>query len=144
METNNLKIRLVKDKNELKKVFLIRKIVFVEEQKVPKSMELDEFEKISKHVIAYYGNRPIGCARIRFVNGKAKLERITVLKKYRGKGFGKLIVNHLIKYCKMKGIKKVYMNAQYYLKDYYKKFGFMPTGKPFMEAGIKHIKMHLK
>jgi ElaA protein len=33
------------------------------------------------------------------------------------------------------------MNAQYYLLEYYRKLGFKPKGKPFDEAGIKHIKM---
>jgi len=35
------------------------------------------------------------------------------------------------------------MNSQYYLKNYYKKFGFKTRGKTFMEAGIKHIEMYL-
>lgn len=49
-----------------------------------------------------------------------------------------------IKYCKRKKVKNIFMNAQYYLKDYYKKLGFKPEGRIFEEAGIKHIKMQLK
>ena len=139
-----LKIRLIKNKKELYQVFKIREIVFIKGQNVPKRMERDKFDNSSKHIIAISKNKPIGCARIRFVHGKAKLERIAVLKNYRGKGFGKMIVNYMINYCKNKNIKDVVMNSQYYLKDYYRKFWFKPVGKPFMEAGIKHIKMYLK
>ncbi|MBI3035577.1 GNAT family N-acetyltransferase [Candidatus Woesearchaeota archaeon] len=139
---NNIKVRLAKNKKELMMVFKIRKIVFIKEQNVSKNIERDEFDKTAKHFALYYKNRPVGCARIRFINRKAKLERIAVLKEYRGKGFGKIIVDYLIKYCKKKKMKKIFMNAQYYLKDYYKKLGFKPKGIIFEEAGIKHIKMY--
>ena len=141
---NGIKIRIAENRSELKKIFKIRETVFAKEQKVPRNIESDKFDKTSKHVIVNYGDKSIGCARVRFVNGNAKLERIAVLKSFRGKGIGKIMMNYLINYCKKKKSKGVYMNAQYYLKDYYKKFGFKPKGNTFMEAGIKHIKMHLK
>ena len=141
---NTIKIRLAKNKKELEQVYKIREIVFIKEQKVAKNIEKDKFDVTAKHFILYYKNKSIGCARIRFINRNAKLERIAVLKKYRGKGFGKIIVDYLIKYCKSKKMKKIFMNAQYYLKDYYKKLGFEPKGRIFEEAGIKHIKMHFK
>ena len=140
----HIKIKIAENEKEIKQIFKIREIVFAKEQRVPRSIESDKFDKTSKHVIVNYKGKPIGCARVRFVNGNAKLERIAVLKSSRGKGIGKSIMNYLVNYCKDKRAKGVYMNAQYYLKDYYKKFGFKPKGKPFMEAGITHIKMHLK
>lgn len=142
-KNNYIKIRLIKNKKELEDVLRIREIVFIRGQKVQKNIERDKFDKISKHLIVLYKKKPIGCARIRLIGKKAKLERIALLKKYRGKGFGKNIVNYLIKYCKKKDIKVVYMNSQYYLMNYYKKFGFKTRGKSFMEAGIKHIEMYL-
>ncbi|MBS3113660.1 GNAT family N-acetyltransferase [Candidatus Woesearchaeota archaeon] len=142
-KNNNIQIRLIKNKKELEQVFRIREIIFIREQKVQKNIERDEFDKISKHVIILYKNKPVGCARIRLIGKKAKLERIALLKGYRGRGFGKNIVNYLIKYCKKKDIKEICMNSQYYLKNYYKKFGFKTRGKTFMEAGIKHIEMYL-
>src|SRR3989344_6333288 len=95
-------VRIIKNKKELSHVMAIRKIVFIQEQKVKNSLERDGLDKGAKHVIAIYKNTPIGCARIRFVGKKAKLERIAILKKYRGKGFGKNIVEYLIKYSKNK------------------------------------------
>ena len=139
-----VKIRLVKNKKELGQVYKIREIVFIKEQKVPKKIEFDEFEKSAKHFIVIYKNKPVGCARVRFIDKKAKLERIALLKKYRGKGIGKIVINYLIKYCKNKNAKEIFMNAQYYIRYYYNKLGFKEIGKPFMEAGIKHIKMYLK
>ena len=141
---SGIKIRLAKNNNDLKDIFKIRKIVFIKEQKVPINEEIDGFDEDSKHIIALYKNSPIGCARIRFIGKKAKLERIAILKNYRGKGFGKNIVEYLIKYSKNKSAGEIVMNAQFYLADYYKKFGFKSRGKTFMEAGIKHIEMCLR
>lgn len=138
-----IKIRLVKNKKELENIFKIREIVFIKEQKVAENIEKDKFDRTAKHFILLYKNKPVGCARIRFVDRKAKLERIAVLKSSRGKGFGKMIVNYMVNYCKNKNVKEIVMNSQYYLKDYYKKFGFKPRGKTFMEAGIKHIEMYM-
>ena len=142
LKNNNLKIRLIKNKKELDAVFKIRKIVCIKEQKVKKDIERDEFDKTAKHFIVFYKNKPIGGARLRFINNKVKLERIAVLKTHRGKGFGKDMTNYLIRYCKNKKVKEIFMHSQYHLKDFYKKLGFKPRGKTFMEAGIKHIEMH--
>ena len=54
-----------------------------------------------------------------------------------------MIVKYMVNYCKNKNVKTIVMNSQYYLKDYYKKFGFKPRGKTFMEASIKHIEMYM-
>ena len=143
MAKANLRIRLVKTKNEIKQILKVREIVFIEEQKIPKQIERDGFDISAEHFIVFYKRKPIGCARIRFIEKNAKLERIALLKKYRGKGFGKEIVDCLIRYCKITSVDKVVMNSQYYLKDFYKKFGFKTADKPFTEADMKHIKMQL-
>ena len=36
---------------------------------------------------------------------------------------------------------KITISAQYYLLDFYKKFGFQPIGEPYDDAGVKHIRM---
>ena len=81
IKNKNLKVRLIKNKKELGKVLKMREIVFIKEQNVPKDVEKDKLDKVAKHVIVLYKNKPIGCARIRFIGKKAKLERIAILKK---------------------------------------------------------------
>ena len=97
---------MARNRNDTKNIFKVREIVFIKEQKVPISEEVDGLDKNAKHIIASYKSKPIGCAIIRFIGKKAKLERIALLKNYRGKGFGKNIVKHLIQYCKNKNIKE--------------------------------------
>lgn len=137
-------VRQIKNKKEYEAVISIRKKVFVQEQNVPVNMEFDSYDIKSKHIIVLFNDKPIGCARLRFYDNKIRLERIALLKKYRNKGFGKELLEYLIEYAKKKKIKHVAIHAQSYLKNYYKRFGFKVSGKPFKEAGIPHVMMFLE
>ena len=136
-------IRLIRDDAEYNEILKVRKIVFIQEQNVPSQIEFDGLDKESIHVIIKLNNKTIGCARIRTINGNVKLERIVILKEFRGKGFGKKLVEYLISYCKQIEPKEIIIYAQYNLKDFYRKFGFKTRGNTFMEAGIKHIEMYI-
>jgi cysteine-S-conjugate beta-lyase len=120
----------------------IRYKVFILEQKVPEKLEI-EFEDDCAHFLALEGNVPVGCVRVRKVGKKLKIERLAILKEFRGKGFGREIVKKVVGYCRKKRSAGIYMNAQYYLLDFYRGLGFVPEGKTFMEAGIKHVRMRL-
>ena len=128
-----LKIRLTKNKSEFLKVLKIRKEVFVKEQNVALDIEVDGLDSSSKHVMATYNDKVIGCARLRFYKNKLKAQRIAVLRKYRGKGFGKDLMLYIVKYAKRKKLKEVYFEAQYYIKGFYEKLGFKVRGKSFIE-----------
>ena len=136
-----LAIRPVKNNKELEEIMNIRKVVFTLEQKVPIADEYDGLDKNAEHIIVYYDKSAAGCARIRNLDGKIKLERIAILKEFRGQGFGGILVDYLINHSK-KGGEEIIMNAQYNLKEFYQKHGFEKRGKPFFEAGIKHIEMY--
>jgi len=140
---NNLKIQIVKNQKEFGDVIAIRKKVFIEEQNVPIDIEIDGLDGEAEHVIAYVGGEPIGCARIRF-NTYAKLERIAIVEKYRGQGFGIQLTDFLIGYCKQKNVDEIQLHAQMYTADFYKKLGFLERGKTFFEADIEHIEMYMK
>ena len=139
---NNLKIQIVKNQKEFDDVIAIRKKVFIEEQNVPIDIEIDGLDDEAEHVIAYVGEEPIGCARIRF-NTYAKLERIAIVEKYRGSGFGIQLTDFLIEYCKQKNVDEIRLHAQMYTADFYKKLGFLERGKTFFEADIEHIEMYM-
>lgn len=139
----DIKTKLVKSKEELEEAINIRKIVFIKEQKVPLDIEIDGLDSESEHFLAYLDDKPIGCGRVRTNNNYAKLERIAILKEFRGKGFGKELTNFLIDYCKKKNVKRIILHSQSHVVDFYKKFGFKIAGRPFFEANIEHLEMYL-
>ena len=139
----DLEVKFVDDEKEFEKVVDIRKTVFVEEQNVPLDLEIDGLDSISKHVIAYFCEEPVGCARLR-IDQRARLERVVVLKQYRNRGFGKQIVEYVLDYCKNNNLDEIYFHSRIDTVGFYKKLGFKTRGKIFFEAGIEHIEMFLK
>ncbi len=137
-----IELKLVESKNDLNHVFDIRRTVFVEEQKVDEREEYDEFEDLSKHILAKLDGKAVGAARVRRTINGVKLERFAVLEEARGKGVGAALVHKALQLCKNSS--NVYLHAQIQVVDFYKKFGFVTEGEEFVEAGIRHYKMNLK
>lgn len=139
---NSLEIRVIQSEEDYNEILNVRNVVFVQEQKVPPKIEFDGLDKKSTHVIVKLNNTTVGCARIRSIDGKMKLERIAILKQYRGKGLGKKLIDFLLFYHKQVGAKEIVIHAQYRLKGFYERIGFKTRGKEFDEANIKHIAMY--
>ena len=119
----------------------IRIEVFVHEQGVPEEIEMDEYDALAEHVVAYLDGKPAGCGRVVILNGCAKIGRVAVIKDERKKGVGRKICEELIKIAAEKGIKEFILNSQLTAVDFYKKLGFETVGGIFKEAGIDHVKM---
>ena len=123
----------------------IRTKVFIEEQNCPIEEEfvLNEEKEAYSFIIAK-DEIPVGTIRYRIINNDYKIERFCVLNKYRGKQYGKEAILFLLNMIKEKSNPcRVYIHAQYQLKDYYSSIGFKENGSVFIEAGIKHILMEL-
>lgn len=127
---------------EREAAFTVRKKVFVEEQGVPLTLELDEFDKTASHFLVYDGPKAIAAGRIRNVGSDVgKVERVCVLKEYRGKHLGVLIMNALEEHAEQTGIHRILLNAQSYAIPFYEKLGYRVTSPEFMDADIPHRAM---
>jgi len=131
----------VENRSEFEQAYKIRKEVFVKEQNVPEEIELDEFDEIADHVVAYRDCEPVGCGRVFFQDDYARIGRVAVLREERKNGTGKLICEELIRIAKEKGAKKFVLDAQVRAIGFYQKLGFSVTSDVFMEAGIEHVRM---
>ncbi len=86
-----LLVNKVKNKEELEKVFAVRKTVFVDEQNCPPELEWENEEE-STHFLAEINGEPCGACRWRKTEAGYKLERFAVLKAFRGKRIGQALV----------------------------------------------------
>ncbi|WP_342328757.1 GNAT family N-acetyltransferase [Pedobacter sp. FW305-3-2-15-E-R2A2] len=127
------------NKEELEKVFAIRKTVFVEEQNCPPELEW-EHEEESVHFLALMDNQPCGACRWRKTDNGYKLERFAVLKEFRGKRIGQALVAAALSDLP-EDAHYIYLNAQLTAMPLYARFGFVAEGPQFEEAGIQHFKM---
>ncbi len=142
---NNLIIKTVQLPQELPAIETIRRLVFQREQGVAVEIDFDGQDESSEQIIAYLDNKPVGTARIRYLDNRtAKIERLAVLSIARGQGIGKKIMEKALEVVAKKDIKEVLIHAQEYIKGLHQQLGFEQEGERFEEAGISHVKMRKK
>lgn len=120
----------------------IRTKVFVEEQGFKE--ELDTIDKIAEHLILFVDDNPIGTCRYYKKDDSYYFGRLAILKEYRNKNYGSLLLKEAINNLKKENAHKVILNSQLSAKDFYIKHGFLQEGEVFYEEGCPHIKMYLK
>ena len=123
------------DSEELVK---LRTRVFVEEQKVPTSLEIDGMDAICLHVKAVKDDKFIGTGRL-LPDGY--IGRMCVLDEYRGQGIGTLMLENLVEQAVAAGHRQVTLNSQSYAIPFYQKNNFTTDSDEFVEAGIPHRRM---
>lgn len=141
-----MKSAQVRTEEELRQAFAVRREVFVDEQQVPVEEEIDEFDRLPgscRHYLATDGVTPVGAARWReYAPGTAKLQRIAVLKPWRGKGVGSLLVSAMERDAAALGYRMAVLDAQCSAEPFYRKLGYSTeSGEPFLDAGIPHVRM---
>ena len=116
----------------------IRFEVFVREQRVPAEIELDEHDAACLHALAFEGEEAIGTGRL-LPDGH--IGRMAVLKAWRGRGVGGMILKELVQAAGRRGDREVALSAQVHAVDFYRAHGFSPVGEVYQEAGIAHEAM---
>ena len=119
----------------------VRRVVFIEEQNVPESLELDGKDPDCRHVLACDNSgAPVGTARI---NASGRIGRMAVLREYRRLGIGREILHVIMDCGRANGITDFHVSSQVSAIGFYEKMGFVPHGEEYEEAGIMHIAMKL-
>ena len=116
----------------------VRFTVFVEEQKVPRELELDGLDRQCEHALILHNSVPIATGRL-LADGH--IGRVAVLKEHRSCGYGELVVTALMNRALELGHKGVELSSQYQAANFYRKLGFKQQGEVYLEAGIQHIYM---
>ncbi|MBM6613467.1 GNAT family N-acetyltransferase [Desemzia sp. RIT804] len=126
-----------------KDALYIRKKVFVEEQKVPMELEIDELEGKTLHVVGYSNNNAIATARIYEKSPKIyKIQRVAVDSDLRGQQLGAQLMQEVERYTTEMDGQSMILDAQDYAMPFYEKLGFQVTNSEgFMDAGIPHHSM---
>lgn len=141
----SFRVKPVETKAEWADARSIRKRVFIDEQGCSPEEEWDEHDATSRHLIGVLEGVVVATARWRTVPYQedivAKLERFAVLPAQRGEGYGRRLVEAVMDDARRAGFSTFLLHAQAHLQDFYASFGFEAVGAPFMEAGIRHVKM---
>ncbi len=80
-----------------------------------------------------------------FIDGDAaQFRKFATDTSAQGKGYGTLLLSHLIEQAKVKGVKRLWCNARIDKAAYYERFGMVKTEKTFSKGGIDYVIMELK
>jgi predicted GNAT family N-acyltransferase len=117
----------------------VRRVVFIEEQRVPEALEWDGLDESCHHVLVTdAGHRPVGTGRMK---PDGHIGRMAVLKDCRGQGIGSAILTALLDFARQQHCARVYLHAQVAAVSFYEKHGFTVDSEEFMDAGIAHRSM---
>lgn len=141
-----MEIIAVTNREQLEACLAIRIRVFVEEQKVPWDLEMDEYDAspdACRHILMKDGDKPAATGRWTvYEDGIAKLQRIAVMEEYRGRGVGKQLVLALEDDARRAGMRGVLLDGQCTAEGFYHSLGYATEpGEPFLDAGILHVRM---
>ena len=118
---------------------------FVNEKKVPKEIENDQFDYIGgecDHFLIRYNGESAGALRCKRVSDDTmRVQRFCILSKYRGKGIGRLTLFNIEKIYREKDISHIELDSKCSAKDFYLRCGYRQISDVFVEAGVEHVKM---
>jgi predicted GNAT family N-acyltransferase len=118
----------------------VRFAVFVDEQRVPPEIEIDERDESCVHVLAFVDAAAIGTGRIDLAQN-GKIGRVAVLADCRGRGVGTALMQRLHAVARDQGLASVWCHAQLAAVPFYERLGYRSSGDVFEEAGILHKRM---
>lgn len=130
-----------------KECLKIRFEVFVSEQEVPENEEIDKYESDCEHFLVAMDSQYVGTARYRRKDSSdnvVKIERVAVVKPYRGEGVGRALMQHLHEVAKASGYTHAELGAQIQALPFYSSLGYEKISDMFLDAGIEHFMMRKK
>lgn len=136
-----MEYKKVENEAEYEETLHIRDAVFIQEQGVDKDLEYDGLDPLCAHFIVKQNGISVACCRVRETENGLKLERFAVILPYRNRGIGAELLNYVLK--QLDHTKKIYLNAQIQVEDFYSKYGFKRSSDVFEEANIDHVQMTL-
>jgi len=147
----SVRTTLVTTRSQLEEAWAVRFAVFVDEQRVPAELEVDDLDEAptTSHVLALDGDAVVGTGRLLLdAPGHVHLGRLAVLREHRGRGVGALLVRALEELALERhaagapGAVEVVLSAQEAAMGFYRALGYAPvSGERYLDAGIWHQDM---
>jgi predicted GNAT family N-acyltransferase len=131
--------------NRIEDCILVRRRVFVEEQGIDISLEIDERDEPESgcsHFLMIEDGRPVGTFRAYFEDEETiHLQRFCILADFRGRGFGRDALRFIEGYYTALKVKKITFGAQVTAIPFYERCGYTCVSDFFPDAGIPHRTM---
>lgn len=135
----------VTTEEEMQACFDVRRAVFIEEQNVPEDREIDGLDAAARHFLVLADEAPIATCRVRLAGSAAKIERMAVVKDFRSRGIGGVLMKYILQeLSRASDIQLVKLSSQAHAVPFYERLGFKTRGLEYMDADIPHYDMVLE
>ena len=149
---SEITVRRITTLEEMNDALTVRRRVFIEEQKVPESLEIDAYDADpatapgALHVAAYVDGHCVGTGRLLLDAHEGEyphIGRVAVLRDERGKGYGRAVMLALQDVARGRGMPGITLAAQLHAIGFYETLGYAVRGEVFLDADIEHRWMDL-
>lgn len=142
-QDQDVSVTVVRSIEDFMRVVSVRSATFVAEQDCPYEEEFDGNDFSASHLLAYVGKEPVGCLRIRYFAGFAKLERLAVRHEFRSRHIGTRLMKAGVEFCRAKGYRRIYGRAQKDLLNYYLNMGWkqLEDSAEFYFSGYAYVEI---
>jgi predicted GNAT family N-acyltransferase len=136
-------ITVARSLDDIMKVNAIRNAVYIGEQECPYDEEYDGNDFAATHLLAYIGDEPVGCLRVRFFADFLKFERMAIRKEFRKSRAAIQLAHAGLKLGQKKGYRHAYAHSQARLVTFWSRFGFRPLegSKPFVFSDYDYVEI---
>ena len=137
-----IQVRRAESPEDVRACLRLRWTVFVEEQGVRPSEEVDAHDQDAVHALALIDGVPCGAARFIFASPRvAKIQRMAVIDQVRKRGVGRALLAFLEEEARGRGAVRFTLWAQTHARPFYQQAGYTAEGPEFDDAGIPHVLM---
>lgn len=122
----------------------IRQQVFVIEQGVDVSLEIDGEDDQRWHIVAYMDEQPVATARVYFPydDQRLKVQRVAVKQSVRGQHIGHYLMKTIEEWARTRSAEGLILSAQDQVIPFYEKNGYEVTNEEgYLDANIPHHDM---
>ncbi|HEU0073467.1 MAG TPA: GNAT family N-acetyltransferase [Dehalococcoidia bacterium] len=147
----NLEVVRVTTIDEMQQALAVRRRVFIEEQRVPEDLEIDEHDAdpaavtTALHVLVRLEGEPIATGRLLLApdGGHLHIGRVAVLAGQRRLGVGRTVMLALHDLARETKTASITLAAQLHAIGFYERLGYTARDDVFLDAGIEHRWMDL-
>ncbi|HYD86010.1 MAG TPA: GNAT family N-acetyltransferase [Vitreimonas sp.] len=124
---NHVEIDIVRDLDGLVRVFALRALIYMGEQRCPFDEEFDGNDlAASTHLIARIDGEPVGTLRLRWFADFVKIERVAVKSEHRGGAVVRSLFGEAVRLASRRGYKRAIGHIQARLAPFWLRLGFAP------------------
>lgn len=142
--------------DDLSEALSIRRKVFIEELGISEDQEYDGLDDMAMHAIIYEESQdwhrdnrsdkktPVATGRIIYDGTVCSIDKVAVLKDYRGLKYGDFTVKMLLSKAFTSGVNEVITKTFADTREFFCTIGFSDYSDEYYENGIRYVDMILK